>query len=190
MPSCDVCVSLQEGTTVSGNCDSLKYAAVTSMPSNTTTARTVSNTLFLLEDLSFWVFGAVMGLLWRPGRGTTGKKKKENIREALVEKRDARQWTSEARKEKKRKCALHALQAASNAQHYGCQVFNMIYIYMKPTPNDSLPGCLGFNGLVLSSGSWAIVWGKNKKKNALDKVSTVSKQQCASRGLRDNIQCA
>lgn len=49
--------------------DSLKYAAVASMPSNTKTVRTVSSTFFLFGALSFWVFGAVMGLLWRPGCG-------------------------------------------------------------------------------------------------------------------------
>lgn len=49
-----------------------KYPAVTSMPSTTTTVRIVSNTFFQLHFLSFWVFGAVMGFLWRPGRGTAG----------------------------------------------------------------------------------------------------------------------
>lgn len=69
-----LCVSLEEGTNIR-NCDSLKYPAVASIPSNTTIVKTVSNTFFLLDALSFWVFGAVMGLLWRPGRGTTRKKR-------------------------------------------------------------------------------------------------------------------
>lgn len=66
-----LCVSLEKGTTGS-NCDSLKYAAVASMASITITIRTVISTLFFLDALSLWVFGAVMGFLRRPGCGTTG----------------------------------------------------------------------------------------------------------------------
>lgn len=56
------------------NGDSLKKAAVVRMASTTTTVKTVSTTRFLLDDLSFSVFGALIGLLWRPGRGTAGVK--------------------------------------------------------------------------------------------------------------------
>ena len=65
-------MSLEEGADVR-NCDSLKYAAVASIPSSTITVKIVSNAFFLLDALSFSVCGAVMGFLWRPGRGTTGK---------------------------------------------------------------------------------------------------------------------
>lgn len=73
---CDMCVL---GRKNYWNCGSLKYPAVASIPNNTTTVRTVSNTLFLLDALSFWVFGAVMGLLWRPGCGTTRNKREKII---------------------------------------------------------------------------------------------------------------
>lgn len=53
------------------NChDLLKYPAVTRMPSITITVRTESTIFLHLADLSFSVFAAVMGLLWRPGLGT------------------------------------------------------------------------------------------------------------------------
>lgn len=74
---CVICVFLEEKNY--WNCGSLKYPAVASIPNNTTTVRTVSNTLFLLDALSFWVFGAVMGLLWRPGCGTTRNKREKII---------------------------------------------------------------------------------------------------------------
>lgn len=54
------------------NGDSLKKAAMARMARTTTTAKTVITTRFLLDDLSFSVRGALIGLLWRPGRGTTG----------------------------------------------------------------------------------------------------------------------
>lgn len=85
----------------------LKYAAVARMPSSTTTVSTVSSTRFLFDALG--LFGAVMGLLWRPGRGTTGGT------EVI-----ALQWFTAA----------------------GDQ-----------SPALSSPACLGFNGLLLSSGS-------------------------------------
>lgn len=56
------------------NGDSLKKPAVARMASITTTVKTVSTTRFLLEDLSFSVFGVLIGLRWRPGCGTTGAK--------------------------------------------------------------------------------------------------------------------
>lgn len=56
------------------NGHSLKKAAVVRMARNTTTAKTVSTTRFLLDDLSFSVVGVLIGLLWRPGRGKAGAK--------------------------------------------------------------------------------------------------------------------
>lgn len=58
---------------------------------------------------------------------------------------------------------------------------------MKPKPSDSLPACPGFNGLVLSSGTWAIVWGKNKKDKT--RWAQVSKQQCTLCGLQEQYMC-
>lgn len=140
------------------NWDSLKYAAVTSIPSNTKLIRTVSSTFFRLDALSFWVFGAVMGFLWRPGLGTTDK----NIEMVKI----------------KAKCSI-----------------NIKYCYkitIKPT--DSLPVCLWFNGLTLSSGTWLIVWRHKNKDTwdecrcALHRLREKTPRVCRWRGLY-NIGC-
>lgn len=48
----------------------MKYAAMASMPSINITVSVVINTFLIFALFSIGVFGAVMGLLWRPGRGT------------------------------------------------------------------------------------------------------------------------
>lgn len=55
------------------NCNSLKYAAMASMPSINRTVSVVINTFLIFALFSLGVFGAVMGLLWRPGRGPAGR---------------------------------------------------------------------------------------------------------------------
>lgn len=47
------------------------------IPSKTTTVSIVNSTFLHLGALSFGVFVAVMGFLWRPGRGTTEEEEEE-----------------------------------------------------------------------------------------------------------------
>lgn len=123
---CGACACLQRRT-----CDSLKYAEIASMHKNTRTMKTVITTFFLFADFSFSAFRAVMGFLWRPGRGTTGK--------------------STAMKK--------ISQDKGKDRHSTLRVQHLPIMNMKPS--DRLPGCLEFNGLIVSSGTWMAAWGNN-----------------------------
>lgn len=61
-----------------------------SMPSINITVSVVINTFLIFALFSFGVFGAVMGLLWRPGRGTAERRIiRSEITECKKKRKDA-----------------------------------------------------------------------------------------------------